>query len=300
MDSHFEPLRREQETRNEITINFIQMVHFAVVLFANVMTHFLPVAPYRASVPVLALLAGSLLARVGFWGYLRRDPPYHPGRRYVVSVFDLLVFTAAPLLLALQNAYPALFLQVFAVCIYAVLIAQSGLRYCVRLVVLTGAATFLLHAAVFVVPSAPDYRLPLLCVGGVVLGSITACTASGVATLMRIHREAAVKDQLARFLPTELVTQMARQPDLLTRKTERRVATVIFTDVRGFTSLSEKLPPEKVVEFLNQFLEEMTAAIMNHQGMLDKFIGDAVMGVFGVPLPTEDHAVRALRAALDM
>ena len=60
------------------------------------------------------------------------------------------------------------------------------------------------------------------------------------------------------------------------------------------------MSPEKVVEFLNDFLEEITGAILDHKGMLDKYIGDAVMGVFGVPYPSDDHALRALRAAIDM
>ena len=60
------------------------------------------------------------------------------------------------------------------------------------------------------------------------------------------------------------------------------------------------MEPEQVVEFLNEFLEEMTAAIMDHRGMVDKYIGDAVMGVFGVPAYADDHALRALQSAIDM
>jgi adenylate cyclase len=121
-----------------------------------------------------------------------------------------------------------------------------------------------------------------------------------VSSLTRIHKDASIKENLARFLPPELVEKMMNEPDLLERKTEKRTATVIFTDIRGFTSFSEKMPPEKVLEFLNEFLEEMTEAIMGNKGMVDKYIGDSVMGVFGVPFYADDHAIRALRSAMDM
>lgn len=300
MNSHYEALQQQQETRNETAINFIQMAHFLIAVLANLTTYVAPVAPYRASIPFLGMLVVSLAARVGFWLYLRRRPPYLAARKYWVSLFDMIVFTVPPALLLAEHAMPTPFLQVYVICNHSLLIALSGLRYNVRLVLLTGATGFLAHSALFILPGTPDLRLPVLCVSGVTLGSITACTAYAVATLIGIHREAAVKDQLARFLPAELVDQMALRPELLQRRTERRPATVIFADVRGFTRMSEAMEPERVVEFLNEFLEEMTQAIMHHRGMLDKYIGDAVMGVFGVPFHAEDHAQRALLAALDM
>ncbi len=296
----FEQLRRIRETRNELLINYVQMAHFAVVLVANVATHFLPVAPYRASSALLALLAASLGIRVLLWLYLRGEPHYHPARKFVVSTVDLVVFTGSPLLLGWQGAYPWLFLSAFAVCIYAMLIVLSGLRYSAAAVAYNGGMTMLLHAAIFpwVVPS--EFHLPVFIVGLVTLGCIAFCTWYGTTSLVQIYQEATAKEQLARFLPPELVEQLANEPDLLERKAERRVATVIFADIRGFTRISEDMAPERVVEFVNQFLEEMTTAIMRHQGMIDKYLGDAVMGVFGVPLHAEQHARRALDAAMEM
>lgn len=299
-DSTFELIRQQQETRNEIIINYVQMVHFGIVLVANLLTLVFPVAPYRAGLPILSLIAVSLAARFIIYFYLRNDPPYSPWRKYVISSFDLIVFSASPLLLGMQGAYPWLFLQVFAVCIYTLLIVLAGLRYSRQVVLFNGGATAVLHAVLFALPFNPEFRLPVLMVGLLTLGIATVCIAYCVDSLIRIHQEAALKEQLARFLPPELVEQVSRQPDLLDRKTQRRTATVIFTDIRGFTRFSEQLPAEQVVEFLNGFLEEMTSAIMDHQGMLDKYIGDAVMGVFGVPVMHEDHPQRAFDAALEM
>jgi PAS domain S-box-containing protein len=81
---------------------------------------------------------------------------------------------------------------------------------------------------------------------------------------------------------------------------DRRTLTVLFADIRGFTGLSEKLPPEQVVEILNGYLASATDVIFEHDGTIDKFIGDAIMALFGAPVPMENHALQAVRAALAM
>ncbi|BAU29565.1 adenylate cyclase [Aneurinibacillus soli] len=94
--------------------------------------------------------------------------------------------------------------------------------------------------------------------------------------------------------------------DILSKKEEvqlggvRRDVTLIFVDIRGFTPLSEKLEPEQVVEVLNEYLDLCTRAIFKFNGTLDKFIGDGVMGIFGAPIQTDNHAELAIRAALEM
>jgi adenylate cyclase len=299
-DSEFERLRQSQETRNEIIINYIQMAIFVIVFLGNIATHFSAAAPYRASPLLLTFMTAALLSRLGIFLYLRSNPPYNGARKYIISTLDLAVYTIVPVLLGAQGAYPWLFLSVRVICTYAMLVALSGLRYSTRVVVYTGISTLLLNTSIFALLAPPTYRWPTALLGFLTIGCVTVCTAYNVASLIRIHRDAAAKESLARFLPPELVEQVMNQPELLQRKTERRTATVIFTDIRGFTRFSEKLSPEQVVEFLNDFLEEMTGAIMDHNGMLDKYIGDAVMGVFGVPFHADDHALRALRAGLDM
>ncbi len=81
---------------------------------------------------------------------------------------------------------------------------------------------------------------------------------------------------------------------------EKRVVSVLFSDIRGFTSMSEKIKPEEVVSILNEYLSEMTDIIFTNKGTLDKFIGDAVMAVFGSPIFLKDHAQRAVKTAVLM
>jgi adenylate cyclase len=301
-ESEFEKLRQTQETRNEIVINYIWMVILASAFLFNLTTRVLPIAPYTASSAMLAFMVGAFIARLAVFLYLRSDPTYLSARKYVIATLDLFVFTAAAFLLGAvrSDSEWSIAITFFNICTYAMAIALSGLRYSTPVVMFSGIASLLLHTFVFALLFTPSFRLPSIMIGSLTLGVVTVCAAYSVASLIRMHRNSAMKEHLARFLPPELVEQMAREPDLLQRKTERRNATVVFADIRGFTRLSEQMTPERVVEFLNEFLEVMTGAILDHKGMLDKYIGDAVMGVFGVPFHSDDHALRALRSAMDM
>src|SRR4051812_32973354 len=80
----------------------------------------------------------------------------------------------------------------------------------------------------------------------------------------------------------------------------RKVVTVVFCDLTGSTSLGERLDPESVRQMIRRYFDAMRAALESHGGTVEKFIGDAVMAVFGVPVVREDDAIRAVRAAADM
>ncbi len=80
---------------------------------------------------------------------------------------------------------------------------------------------------------------------------------------------------------------------------ETRELTIYFSDIKGFTNLSEGLEPQKLVELLNTYLSTMTNIIEKHNGFVDKYIGDAIVAVFGAPLRDEEHANNAVKAALE-
>jgi adenylate cyclase len=110
-----------------------------------------------------------------------------------------------------------------------------------------------------------------------------------------------VRDTFARFVPEQVVGQvLARTDDDLRLAGRRMEVTVLFSDIRGFTTFSETRDPEEVLEILNRYHEEMTDAVMAHGGTLISFMGDGIMAVFGAPIEQPDHADRAYASAKEM
>ena len=110
----------------------------------------------------------------------------------------------------------------------------------------------------------------------------------------------AIQDMFRRYLSPAVVDRLPSDPAQLKLGGHRREVSILFADIRGFTSFSEKLPPEEVMDTLNRYLSIAAEAILAYEGTLDKFMGDAVMAIFNAPLPQEDHALRAVRAAVAM
>jgi adenylate cyclase len=109
-----------------------------------------------------------------------------------------------------------------------------------------------------------------------------------------------IKRAFTRYVAREVVDEILKDPEKLVLTGERREVTVLFCDMRGFTSLSERLPPEEVVLVLNEFYTLMIETTFKHDGTLDKFLGDGVMCIFGAPIAHADHAMLAVRTALAM
>ena len=109
-----------------------------------------------------------------------------------------------------------------------------------------------------------------------------------------------IKRAFQRFVSPEVVERLVENPGALQFGGEVRTLTVLFTDIRDFTTYTERHPPQEVVHMLREYLTRMADQVITHQGTLDKFIGDAVMAIFGAPVALPDHAERACRAALAM
>jgi len=102
------------------------------------------------------------------------------------------------------------------------------------------------------------------------------------------------------YVTEKVVNELIKNPSMAKLGGERRKITVMFSDIRGFTALSEKLAPENVVDLLNEYFTAMTEVIFKWEGTLDKFMGDAIMAFWGAPLPQYGHAERALNCAIEM
>ena len=102
------------------------------------------------------------------------------------------------------------------------------------------------------------------------------------------------------YLTASVINEMLKDPDKLKLGGDKKDLTVLFSDIRGFTTISEKLTPEELVRLLNEYLTTMTNQVFRYEGLLDKYMGDAIMAVFGAPLDQPDHARRACLTALAM
>ncbi len=109
-----------------------------------------------------------------------------------------------------------------------------------------------------------------------------------------------MKKAFSNYVSADLVAQIIKNPDSLKLGGEKREVTILFSDIRGFTSLSEKLTPEDLVQVLNEYLNPMTLIVLEERGTLDKYIGDAIMAIYNAPLDVTDHADHACRTALKM
>ncbi|MBD2441100.1 GAF domain-containing protein [Nostoc sp. FACHB-110] len=123
----------------------------------------------------------------------------------------------------------------------------------------------------------------------------------GLIVLEDISQEKRLKTTMYRYLTPHVAEQVMALGEDALMVGERKDVTILFSDIRGYTTLTENLGAAEVVSLLNQYFETMVEAVFNYEGTLDKFIGDALMAVFGAPLPlTENHAWRAVQSALDM
>ena len=134
--------------------------------------------------------------------------------------------------------------------------------------------------------------------------SISILTIYTSVTLLRYMTEEKEKKKVRNafqyYMTSSVVNEVLKDSDKLKLGGEKKVLSVLFSDIRGFTTISEQMTPEMLVHFLNEYLTVMTDIVFKHDGVLDKYMGDAIMAMYGAPLEQKDHPLRACRTALDM
>ena len=231
---------------------------------------------------LVAVAAGAPTVLAFFWR--RRHPLVVLAIACAAVTFAAPVGTV-PVLVALYTAAPRL-------SVWRGLLAWSG----------TAAACIMVGSAV-AENSFGFYQVMSQAVSGVT--SAGMAFALGLYTgirrkyLARLHERALFARALASFLPPEVAELVEASPSALSLKGELEV-TVLFSDIRGFSTFAEQVPPRQVAEVIGRHIGAMAAVVRAHAGLLDKFAGDAVMAVFGAPKPVADHAGRAVRCAVAM
>ncbi|NOR14974.1 MAG: FHA domain-containing protein [Candidatus Aminicenantes bacterium] len=133
------------------------------------------------------------------------------------------------------------------------------------------------------------------------ISSQAAMFMKNLALQQTLQREAYVKDRLLAQFPQKIAERLAKQPSRISFASERvEEASVLFSDVRGFTKLSAKMEPEQVVKMLNDMFHDLTPITLKYNGTVDKYMGDAILAVFGCPDPDELQWDHAVQAALEM
>ncbi len=117
---------------------------------------------------------------------------------------------------------------------------------------------------------------------------------------MEIRKKKEIMGMFGKYVSPNIAGKLVENPDQVKLGGRKRRLTILFSDIRGFTPLSESMEPEEISALLNDYFTRMTAVLFRHEGTLDKFMGDAVMAFFGDPVPYEDHAVKAVKVALEM
>ena len=117
---------------------------------------------------------------------------------------------------------------------------------------------------------------------------------------MEAREKKFIKDTFGRYVSPQIVKQLLSKPELVKLGGSKVDVTVLFSDIRSFTTLSEGMDPQELVNFLNEYLSEMTRIIFKYDGVVDKYIGDAIMAFWGAPIKDEKHPHNACNAALEM
>lgn len=139
---------------------------------------------------------------------------------------------------------------------------------------------------------------PLVSVSGSVAFMLSGL---GIGLHLKASKEQTfIRHAFARYVPETVVEELLSHPEKLALGGESQKMSVLFSDLQGFTTISELLPPKQLVPLLNKYLTEMTRIVLAEGGIIDKYEGDAIMAEFGAPLPLENHADRAVSAALKM
>ncbi|MFT3836996.1 MAG: adenylate/guanylate cyclase domain-containing protein [Myxococcaceae bacterium] len=247
----------------------------------------------RRLVPVATYAAFSAFIAFGVWFRVKSTPLRARVFPLMATVFDIGFIVAMHLA---DRAAGRDELAITGVSL-AVVVSYAILRYHVESLVISTVAACGVFTWLMVLGG--QYTLPratLACFFFIALASMLTATRRAIRTaFLELKR----REQLTRLVPTKVAEEiLAGRSDVL--KSARREVTVLFSDVRGFTSFSESREPEAVLALLDDYFGRMTQIVQGHDGSVNKFIGDGMLALWGAPQSLDDHPVHAVKAALDM
>ncbi|HEX8440488.1 adenylate/guanylate cyclase domain-containing protein [Archangium sp.] len=316
---------REEAAKGERLVAWIRALMFtAIVSIELFWGQFQTDVPPEVLAFVPFMLAAILLSCWGWLVFLYRRP-YRPLLGRISTLFDALLLAAFTFALVLVGFEPErggvatpVYLGASPLPMFAFfMLLAAGVRQDPVACVLNGAVSLVANGAAAVLARSqadlalidtmghfPADRLWLL--RAFIFVAATALAAWAASNARKIARKAGqiagerqkVLQLFGRYVAPEVVRGVLDEDGK--GPAELREVTVLFTDLRGFTSLSERMPPHEVLEVLNAHYGAIVPVVHAHGGTVNKFIGDAIMATFGAPVPLADHAERAVRAAVEM
>jgi adenylate cyclase len=263
---------------------------FPTYSFSDVVLHKLPPQTFKEKL----VLIGPTATGIGDMAVTPFQQMAYPGVEVHASFIDDILYDHFIRREIPENLIDIAFLLLFSLVVGPLISAAPPVRTTMILVVVLGIfiwLTYFLFAA---------YRIWI--VAFLPTASLTVNYA-GIISYRFFFEEREKRKALAAFtqyLHPGVINQLMQHPELLRLGGEEKELTALFSDIRGFTAMSEGLTPTSLVDILNDYFSEMTDVLMKHWGTLDKYIGDAIMAFWGAPYPQEDHALRACRAALEL
>jgi adenylate cyclase len=177
-------------------------------------------------------------------------------------------------------------------------IIMQGIRSTMTVPLLHGAELLgIMHLDSQIATSAFTEKDLLICTG---MAAQAAIAIQNARLATRIEQEAQTRAQISRLIPPSVVEQVVKGELTIEKGGRLSEITMLYSDIRGFTSMSERAAPEEVVNTLNEYFEVMVEVLFRHSGTLDKFVGDEIIGLFGAPIELADAPFKAICCALDM
>lgn len=287
-----------REMKNERTVAIVRFVIFSFASFLDYLSYFQIISYTVVSPTLITLLLDTIIwVFAGIVLIFLNQTTYKPYLKFFTITFDYTIIGLMILFDPTVQKGDGVFN--FIAMISAIFVYQLNLLRHSKIGTIYGAILAFIFLFVIFFSLDDGYPidfLPMLIGLGMILAIGYVTTVSNI----EMVKEANAKQMMERYLPSQLVSEFYKNKAQLEPGGEMKEVTILFSDIRSFTKFSEQRSAEEVVSFLNQYLSRMTDIIFNFNGTIDKFIGDAIMTIFGAPFKRNDDALRAVQCAVAM
>lgn len=293
-----ENILKERSYKNEKSLAITKLVIFFLPLVIDLISFFGGISLTTIKPTALTIFINTLFLFVSFFTLvLLYKRIYNEFIKLFIMSCDYSIIATALLFdptVPREGSIP--FWTSFSAAIF--LFTLNLLRYSKSATIFSGVLSLILYIGLcYNLPAGPEVDLPRMIV---VLGIFIFIGYLITDSNIKMMKEANTKTLMERYLPPQLINELYSKNANIEPGGKNQIVTILFSDIRSFTSISEKISASEVVRFLNLYLSKMTEVIYTNNGTIDKFIGDAILTIFGAPIQNNDDPIRAIRTAILM